>query len=670
MSAGRLIFFCIALVLSTLAHAAAPDSSITFERRSWSPIEGAPSGAWAISQSADGLLWIASPLGLHRFDGEKFRKADKIYGYELRSTNLTGVLPLKQGIAVIYQFGGLSIFSPQGVKHYGVADGLPGGNLGQLAQEPDGKLYVGTGIGLAVLNGERWELLRDSGLPPSRVNNVLFDRDQTLWITTSTALYGRAKGSRTFSKMMDMPEMMAPDMVLGKLLAIAPDGRVLQLQYGKEPVVVMENISTNSSSFFEGPLSTEWAWLGNRKGMVRLRRLDDGRYAIAESVESGRLGESTILSWFVDREGNTWLGSANGIERIRAQRIREVSISDTIFSPYVHKGLDDSILISGILANGVLRVTDSGNVRQLDLANIQAMWRENGNSLWAGSSSGLFHITHQGVTRWALPKGLRPSLGVQAITVDTAGVVWVSITRAGLFRFAGGEWTHVETGVMGEYAIPVIMLASASGKVWLGFTDNRLGQVVNGEVRAVSTGAVHSIGNVLSLLELDGQLIAGGDKGVAWLDKHGARMIQPDQVDAFRGVAGLGLDKHGNLWIHGTEGIYRVAKDELARFRAGANYRPKWELFSLADGVRGNAAQIRPLPTLTIANDGRVFYATNSQVGWIDPSTVRRNKRAPDVLVLGLRVGTKEIEPRGGDQPGRWNQCRRDQVRGDSAVRS
>ena len=87
-----------------------------------------------------------------------------------------------------------------------------------------------------------------------------------------------------------------------------------------------------------------------------------------------------------------------------------------------------------------------------------------------------------------------------------------------------------------------------------------------------------------------------------------------------------------------TEGIYRVAADELAKFQAQPQHRLKWERrFSLADGVRGSPAQVRPLPTLAVANDGRVFYATNSQVGWIDPRTLRRNLRAPDVLVLGLR---------------------------------
>lgn len=223
-------------------------------------------------------------------------------------------------------------------------------------------------------------------------------------------------------------------------------------------------------------------------------------------------------------------------------------------------------------------------------------------------------------------------------------VVWVSIAGAGLYRFAAGLWTRVDTSVIGNYPIPVILHAADTGNVWLGFSDNRIGQVVDGQVRAIATDRVN-IGNVLSLLEIKGALIAGGEKGLAWLDKDGVRPIIPDQIDAFRDVSGLGLDKQGNLWMHGTEGIYRVAKDELAKFQARPDYRLKWDLFSLADGVRGNPAQIRPLPTLTIANDGRVFYATNSQVGWIDPLHVQRNPRAPNVLIMKLRVGGRDIDP-------------------------
>lgn len=647
MSVGRFIFFCVALIFSALANAATPDSNISFERRSWSPIEGAPSGAWAITQSADGLLWIATPGGLYRFDGERFHKVDKIYGHELLSTNIHFVLSTRQGIAVLYQFGGLSIFAPDRVRHYGVADGLPSGKLGAFVQAPDGKLYVGTGAGLAVLNLDRWELLRESGLPQGRVDRILFDHDDTFWIVIDAVLYGRAKGSRTFSKFMPLDQTMVPDLVLGKLLATDSSGKPVQVQYGKEAVTVMDGLPTNTSSIFEGPLSTEWAWLGNRGGLVRLRRQDNGRYTVAESFEAGRLSKSIVLSSFIDREGNAWLGTTNGIERIRGQRVHEISIPDEIFAPYVHLGLDDSVLISGILAKKVLRVTDSGHVNQLDLANIQSMWRENSNSLWAGSPAGLFHITHQGVINWGKPNDVGPSQVIQAITVDTAGVVWVSISRAGLYRFSAGRWAHVDANAIDGYTVPISALASKSGGVWLGYANNRIGQVVNGQVRRVPTDQKNDIGTVLSLLEFDGHIIAGGEKGLAWLDKNGSKAILPDQIDAFRGVAGLALDKQGSLWVHGTEGIYRVAKDELIKAQSNSNYRLKWELFSLADGVRGTPAQIRPLPSLTVANDGRIFYATNSQVGWIDPLNVRRNARIPDVLVLGLRVGDKEIEPKG-----------------------
>lgn len=643
----QMVLFLTALAFSAFVFAAPSEPNVTFERRAWSPIEGAPTGAYSIAQSADGLLWFASPGGLHRFDGERFSKVETIYGQALRSHNVTAVLPFKRGLAVTYHFGGISIFSPDGVKHYGPQDGLPNGSLRSVVQTSDHELMVGTPIGVAVLKGEHWEILHDNGIPKGVVSKILVDRDASVWAQADHTLYVRPKGSTKFSSVTDMADWAMPDMVLGRVIGLSPGGKMYQYEVGKSPVVLLNQTLNASDMILEGPLSTVWAWLGNSGGLVRLQRQESGSHVVAESYEGGRPNKSVPVSSLVDREGNTWISTYNGVERLRAQRIHEIRVDDTVVGPYVHKGLDDSMLLAGLASSNVQRVTDAGNSRQFDLENISAMWRESADSMWAGSDVALFHITRRGVTRFPTPHKIAALTAIQAITVDTAGAVWVSIPREGLYRFSDGNWTPIDTGVMGNDAIPIIMLASSSGGVWIGFTKNRIGTIVDGTVRSLPMDNANSIGNVLSLLEVNGRLLAGGENGVAWVRGGGNTLLSPELINGFSGVAGLALDKEGNLWLHGTDGIYRVTKDELDQFWGAPNHRVRWELFSLADGVRGNAAQVRPLPTLTAANDGRIFYATNSQVGWIDPQNLRRNARAPDVIILGLRAGNKKVELKG-----------------------
>lgn len=643
----KMVLFLTALMFSALAFAASSEPNVTFERRAWSPIEGAPTGAYSIAQSPDGLLWFASPGGVHRFDGERFSKVETIYGQALRSQNVTAVLPFKRGIAVTYHFGGISVFSPDGVKHYGPQDGLPNGSLHLLMQTADNALTVGTSIGLAVLKGEHWEILRDNGIPKGVVSKILVDRDASVWALADRTLYVRPKGSSTFSPVADLAYWTTPELVLGRVTALSPNGKMCQYEYGKPPVVLLNKTLSTSDMIFEGPLSTAWAWLGNAGGLVRLHRQESGSYVVAESFEGGRPNKSVPVSYLVDREGNTWISTFNGVERLRAQRIHEIRVDDTVVLPYVHQGLDDTILLAGLSSHHVQRIMDAGNPKQFDLENVSAMWRESADSVWAGSNVGLFHITHRGVTKFPVPHKVATWTAIQAITVDQQGAVWVSIPREGLYRFADGNWTHIDTAVMGNDAIPIIMLASRSAGVWLGFTNNRIGKLVDGVVHPLPMDQSSSIGNVLSLLEMNEHLIAGGENGIVWMRAGGNKRCAPELIKGFRGVAGLALDKEENLWVHGTDGIYRVTKDELDRFWGNPEHRVRWELFSVADGVRGNAAQVRPLPTLTAANDGRIFYATNSQVGWIDPQNLRRNARVPDVMILGLRAGSTELEPKG-----------------------
>lgn len=107
--ARRISLFCALLIVGCAsavgagADPAGDRGSNTFERRAWTAIEGAPTNALALAQDADGLLWFASPGGLYRYDGEKFAKIDSLYGHPLRSANVINVIPLKRGIAVLYQ---------------------------------------------------------------------------------------------------------------------------------------------------------------------------------------------------------------------------------------------------------------------------------------------------------------------------------------------------------------------------------------------------------------------------------------------------------------------------------------------------------------------------------------------------------------------------------------
>jgi signal transduction histidine kinase/ligand-binding sensor domain-containing protein len=641
----RWILLLAAWMVWNCAAAVTADGDLAFQRRSWTQAEGAPTAVWKITQSDDGLLWFATGNGLYRYDGARFQRVETVYGHRLRSNNAVEVEAVKGGIAVGYQFGGMSILTPAAAKDYDEADGLPHGTVRVLRQGADGLLYVGTQRALATFDGKSWHRLSGHGLPEGAIHLIAFDRDDTLWISVDWKVYSRARGASDFTFAFASPYGSVPNLVHGRLAAEI-GGKVVLAEAGKPPAVLqIPEKKERTHGFWGGPYGTLWAWVGDDAGLCLLREDQASKLVVGQSFEAGGSLGRLVTRTFVDRENNFWVATANGIERYRAQRIHEAGVPRDWIFYYAQRGLDDDIYVSGDGEKHLLRLTDSGYVAGAELPGVMALWRENAGSVWAGSASGITHMTRAGVKTWPLPEGTPAGRQVQTLTVDKNGVVWVSILRQGLYRFAGEKWSHVSTDVVGGDPTPVYLYAGPSGRTWIGFVGGRLAEIVDNQVRPVSKGEDLNVGNIFSLLEVDGRLLAAGEAGVAWVDGNHLRPIRSAQANAFLGISGMVLDRAGDLWMHGLDGIFHVTGAELAAYWADSSHRVNWEVFNFEDGIHGHAAQMRPLPSLALAGDGRLVYATLSQVGWIDPGAIRRNPRAPSVLIDAVRAGDAAYSP-------------------------
>lgn len=640
----QIFFGLIALIWTITATAVPPQHDNTFERRTWSPIDDAPTSAWRIAQSTDGLLWFASPGGLYCFDGEKFKRVEAVYGHKLRSNNITSVTALRAGLAVHYQFGGLSIFARDHVKHYAEKDGLPSGNLGGAVMAQDGSLYVGTSSGLAVLNDGKWAFPQNNGLPNARVSDLSLDRDGVLWAMSGDQLYALAPDARKFVLKMRLSPMRTLDLIAGRVHGYTSDGKFVRLEYDKKPALIMQGLALTKDSVFEGPRETLWAWSSNKRYLVRVLPNRQENYETDVFVDQDKSEKDFLVSSFVDREGNTWLGTQHGVAQLRAQRVHNFASPDGVFTPFVHRGMGDSILVSGDTSPVIFQMSDGAYKKAYDIPNVQAMWHENAESLWLGNSDGIFQVTSRGIKKIPLPVVLQPWQTVQAITVDNNRKVLISVVGHGLFCFEKSQWIHVDTSHLGDYSTPTTMHAVKSGRVILGFTHNRVGEIVEGRLRIIPTDKSADIGNVLSIVEVGTNLILGGDRGLIWISPHGNKPVTLEKIHQLRGVSGLGIDKRGDLWANSMGGIYHIAKEELEQFWNYPQRQLSWNVFNVSDGIRGSPAQIRPLPSLTVSNDGKVYFATHGHLGWIDPAALHRNTRTPEVLIMHLRTSGKELQ--------------------------
>ena len=306
---------CLAVSFAGLAYAIDPNRMMSqYVRDRWGAEQGFPRGpVYAITQTPDGYLWFGMEDGLVRFDGVNFvtvRDDSKTFNVtsvlgltadddgnlwlRMERSNLvryrngvfenppvdvpyqrfriTGMSRTNQGDLMVSLPPGEVVSHRQGKFEMLASGELPRTPILSLVQTPSGTIWVGTrDAGLFRLNGRRADAIT-KGIPDPKINCLLLDGKETLWIGTDT---GIARWNGTELTAPAIPES------LNRFQALA---------------MVKDR---------DGNL-----WIGTDS---RLLRLNANGLASFEDRGSGQ----AVTSVFEDREGSLWIGSTNGIERLR-----------------------------------------------------------------------------------------------------------------------------------------------------------------------------------------------------------------------------------------------------------------------------------------------------------------------------------------------------------------
>jgi signal transduction histidine kinase/ligand-binding sensor domain-containing protein len=641
------------IAAATAAHAAsAQEVAQTLSQlyhTAWTVREGAPAAVEALAQTADGFLWLGSGTGLIRFDGVRFELYEPPADQSMPSTNVSALAATRDsGLWVGYRFGGVSLIRRDTIHSYGERDGLPLGSVVTVVEDAEGTTWVGTTSALARLEGERWRTVGpDDGLAEGAVTAILADRNRRLWVSAEAGVFMRAPGATRFER-IGPPLSSAGGSRIYSFLQEAPDGTI----WGSSQDRGLRVVSP------AGELSKGAVWPSVRESMaiaidpsgaMWIARPHNGgieRFWLDPSAEAARrsepqrmtvgLSSDAVLRWLVDREGNVWAGTTGGLDRFRQAKLNRIELAglqeDIAIAP-----ADSGAVWVGSAGRPLLRLGKDLQEFPEVSRPVELAYRDRAGVLWVGSPFGLWQSAGGRFVRVGLP--VEHFVGLQAVTQDGAGNLWLSIPRSGVYERRGGRWVPFGDRPELPREPAIVLTTDDSGRTWFGYTANRVALLQGGTVRLYTVEDGLNVGNVLAIHVKDQHVWVGGEFGLAMLAEGRFRTVTGRNGTAFRGTSGIVETSDGDLWLNGAIGITRIPADDVRRVLQDFSHQVEHERLDFRDGLEGSAQQIRPQPTVIAGTDGKLWFATTVNVAWLDPRAIPRNPVPPPVVIRRLTAG-------------------------------
>jgi signal transduction histidine kinase/ligand-binding sensor domain-containing protein len=341
-------------------------------------------------------------------------------------------------------------FTGRPTEAFTVSKELPGSRIESMYADREGCVWVGTNRGLARIstNDHGGKEAKVQLMPPTdplasnAVVSLLEDREGDLWVGTETTGLHILRDARF--RMVGSSDGLSSDATT----AVVQDAR-------------------------------QTLWIGTpNDGLNRVQESSGGKLTITGMTTANGLLSNVILSLAAAPDGDVWVGTPDGLNRIGPNGISSYTSAD---------GLADDFIRSVL-------VTPDG-------------------SAWVGTRRGLTHMDHGHFQNLTQADGLGSDLvGALARTPD--GDLWIA-TLNGLSRLHQGQLKNYTTADGLSSNVITALDVTPDGTLWIGTQDNGL-NLWDGKrlatIASAENGASHA-----GLLPAAIHAITHDDRGHLWL---------------------------------------------------------------------------------------------------------------------------------------------------------
>ena len=636
------------------AYAIDPNRAMSqYVRDRWGTDQGFPRGpVYAITQTADGYLWIGTEAGLMRFDGWSFRLVKDDSG-AFTITSVLGLAPDNDNCLWL-QLQDLSVLRYcHGVFGSPASDSKPYTGIPAMSRTSHGDiLLLKMGYGAFTFRAGRFQMLASaSDLPQPLEISLAQTPNGDIWMGTRDAGLFRLGGGKTSAIRNGLPDL--------KINCLLPASD-RDVWVGTDNGIVRWNGSELTAAGIPASLNHFQAlamardrdaniWVGtDSRGLLRFNS-----QGIASLNESGRASSEAITALFEDREGSLWIGSGSGLERLRDSSFVTYSLPEGLPTDGSNPVFVDSAnRVWFPPVDGGLWWVEGGRHGQVHKAGLDGdvVYSIAGSKgdLWLGRRhGGLTHLHLNGdavaAETYTEKDGLAQN-SVYSVYLSRDRAVWAGTLSGGVSRLSHGKFTtYTNASGLASNTVASI-LESSDGTMWFA-TPNGLSALSNGRWQTYKRASGLPSEDVNCLLQdSKGMLWIGTTAGLALRDgPNGFRVPAGAPPSLREQIFGLAEDRFGSLWVSTANHVLRANRDNLLR---GALADGDIREYGLADGLRG-VEGVKRHQSVLADRLGRIWFSLNRGISVVDPARLTGNSAPALVYIQTISADGRAIELRG-----------------------
>ncbi|MCU1386170.1 MAG: two-component system sensor kinase, partial [Acidobacteria bacterium] len=631
-------------VLIAAAPADAIDADkplIEYTHTVWTRKDGIPSAFIdAIAQTPDGYLWLATADGLVRFDGVRFV-------HWRPKTGHTALLGVVRSLCVARD-GSLWIGTAAGLVGQIRGDDLTALSVGAPAEallvDRDGTLWVTMPHQLLRFAAStRQPIGRVITLPGSVLSGPIQHRSGAIWLSTDRGVMRVDADNQAHPLVMaDGPAAWLSADTSGAIWATGSDGttRAVPADTALTPAATAVRHAINVQTVLRDSRGDTWiGTLG--QGLARLRATSRGAATLERFSPADGLSADSVWCVFEDREHNIWVGTQNGLNRLRDEKVRTLINRERLTSGEVvalAAAPDGSVWAS--TTNGLDRIDGGRRETYGRGARVAGVHVDGTNTVWAGTDHGVARLQDR---QWSALTWARQLTAVTVITGDETTGLWLFDERKGLHRWKDGALTDFSNEVLGGKAVRAAE-TDDTGRVWFGLYGGGVirygsnGFHVYGERDGLAGGSVNAVH-----IDDANQVWVASEQGLSRLD--GARFVTWDRSNGLPGERVLWVltDTVDQVLLGYSTGVARLARAELDQSLRDRSYSMAFQFLDEADGLKGNPDR-RSQSAAVRAKDQRLWFRTSEGVAIVDASHLVGNVVPPPVHIEHLVADGVEID--------------------------